>query len=402
MPKRSKGPRLCIEPARPRRGRRPAEPARWVIRDGQRKRSTGIRAGKAGIPQGAKDALRDYLNSQAAPRIRDRDPTAVAIADVIATYIEDVAPHHARPKETAQRLETVLDFFGDDNLDKLNKARCEEYEAARGYLGVARRELEDLRAAVRHHWEKGLCSSLTPVVLPERGESRERWLTRQEAARLLLAAWRLTQSWKGRESQRKTAQHVARFILAGLYTCRRHGAITGAALSPMVGRGWIDVEHGVFYGRRNERRASGKRRKVKKRQTSIRVPPRLLAHVRRWKRLRISINFLIEWQSEPVNKVNKAFRAAVKAAGLGRDVTPHTLRHTGITWLAQAGVPPHEICGFASITMEMFERVYAHHHPDYQKNAVNALSRTRQLPDRMGVNKRGQSESKVVSFAGKH
>jgi hypothetical protein len=62
---------------------------------------------------------------------------------------------------------------------------------ARGHKAAARRELEDLRAAVRHHWEAGLCTALTPVVLPENGEARERWLTRAEAARLIRAAWRL-------------------------------------------------------------------------------------------------------------------------------------------------------------------------------------------------------------------
>ena len=56
-------------------------------------------------------------------------------------------------------------------------------------------------------------------------------------------------------------------------------------------------------------------------------------------------------------------------------MVPHTLRHTAITWQAQLGVPMHEICGFFGITPEMFERVYGHHHPDYQANAVNALSR---------------------------
>src|SRR6202040_1635406 len=78
-------------------------------------------------------------------------------------------------------------------------------------------------------------------------------------------------------------------------------------------------------------------------------------------------------------------------AGLGPDVTPHTLRHTAITWQAQLGVPPHEICGFFGITLEVFERVYGHHHPDYQSNAVNALSRSRQKSDRYNETKREQA-----------
>lgn len=173
-------------------------------------------------------------------------------------------------------------------------------------------------------------------------------------------------------------------------------------MQPTVGTGWLDTEQGVFFGRPAVRKTRTKRKKIKKRQDSIRIPPRFLAHVRRWRRRKISNRFLIEYQFEPVGKVNKAFRAVGKAAGFGLDVTPHTFKHTGVTWLAQAGVPPHEICGFANITMEVFERVYAHHHPDYQKNAVNALSRPRQLPDRISGTEREQRAANVVALAGKH
>ena len=185
-----------------------------------------------------------------------------------------------------------------------------------------------------------MCSAVTPVVLPDKSTPRERWLTRNEAARLLWAAWRLRQQWKGERSDRATAKHVARFIIAGLHTGTRAGAICGAALRPTIGHGWIDAEHGIFY-----RQPAGKKQS-KKRQPSIRMPPRFLVHVRRWMRLKLARNFLIEWEGEPVKRINKAFRTAVRAAGLGKDVSPHTLRHTAITWQAQLAVPVHEICGF--------------------------------------------------------
>ena len=86
------------------------EQAVWVIRDGSIKRSTGC--GPREIEQ-AEGRLRDYLNAKPTERIGDRDPSAVLIADVVAIYSEDVVRKHARPKETAARLENVLDFFGD-------------------------------------------------------------------------------------------------------------------------------------------------------------------------------------------------------------------------------------------------------------------------------------------------
>src|SRR5271163_3175407 len=170
--------------------------------------------------------------------LQDRDPAFVDIATVIAIYVEDVAHKHSRPKETAGRLGRILDFFGAKRLNYLNQKACESYVTARGSVAAARRELEDLRAAVRHHREAGLCIALTPVVLSDNGEPRERWLTRLEAARLLLAAWRLREKQGGKLTDRPTAKHVARFILTGLSLARgwvRFAALPSSLPLDMVG-----------------------------------------------------------------------------------------------------------------------------------------------------------------------
>jgi len=368
MPRHSKGARLWLQPARRDDHGRIIEQAVWCIRDGGGlKRSTGFGQGEAAE---AERALADYIAAKySAPRISNRNPAACKVADVVAIYAEEVAHKHGRPQETAARLGRILDFFGETMLADISRKACDAYVRQRGAQAAARRELEDLRAAIRHHWEAGLCAALTPVALPDRGQARERWLTRNEAARLLWAAWRLRQRWRDRPSDRTTAQHVARFILVGLYTGTRAGAVCGAALLPTIGRGYVDLDIGVFY-----RRAAGAK-ETKKRQPPVRLPPRLLAHLRRWQRRRLALRSVIEWNGEPVRRINKAFRSVRQAAGLGPDVVPHTLRHTAITWQAQLGVPVHEICGFFGITPDMFNRVYGHHHPDYQANAVNALSR---------------------------
>ena len=88
-------------------------------------------------------------------------------------------------------------------------------------------------------------------------------------------------------------------------------------------------------------------------------------------------------QGEPVARINKAFRSLRRAAELGADVVPHTLRHTCATWLAQSGVPVWEAAGFLGISPETLERVYGHHHPDYQALATGATFRSvRQIGDR--------------------
>jgi integrase len=204
------------------------------------------------------------------------------------------------------------------------------------------------------------------VVLPPERPARERWLTRSEAARLILAAWRYREIQKGKPTDRRSLRHIAKFILVALYTGTRASTVCGAALHPTTGRGWIDVERGVFY-----RRPTG-RLETKKRQPPVPLPPGLLAHLRRWKRQGQA--FAVEWNRSPVTAVKKAFAHAVADAGLGPDVTPHVLRHTAATWLMQSGVDIWEAAGFVGMTVEMLSQRYGHHHPAHLERAKNSFS----------------------------
>src|SRR5262249_43758391 len=138
---------------------------------------------------------------------------------------------------------------------------------------AARRELEDLRAAINHHRREGLCSEIVAVALPEKAPGREVWLTRAQAARLIWAAWRARQVMRDGVTARGVGRHTARFVLVGLYSGTRHAAICAASPHVAIGRGYIDLERGVFH--RRQRGA----RETKKRQPPARLPDRLLAHL---------------------------------------------------------------------------------------------------------------------------
>ncbi|WP_184123295.1 tyrosine-type recombinase/integrase [Roseospira marina] len=70
--------------------------------------------------------------------------------------------------------------------------------------------------------------------------------------------------------------------------------------------------------------------------------------------------------------VKKAFASACRRAGLS-DVTPHVLRHTCGTWLAQGGVPLWEVAGYLGHTMARTTELYAHHSPDHMNRAAAVL-----------------------------
>jgi integrase len=370
-----------------------------------------VRSARARLQKIARAPSSDYLADKYQPsRTRGRSADQILIADVLQIYLEDIAHKHGREYETKQRVLALDAWWGDRTLADVTGKTCRDYVKHRTSLpwkssrpestgrpprmvttAAPRRELADLRAAINHHRREGLCSEVVSVLLPESAPARERWLTRSEAARLLWAAWRARHAVPGRQKKRAVGKHVARFILVGLYTGSRSAAICSAALAPAIGRGHVDLEHGVFY-----RRAAGER-ETKKRQPAVRLPPRLIAHLRRWQRLGIAKHAVVEWDAKPVKTVRKSFAAAARAAGLGREVTPHILRHTCATWLMQNGADRWHAAGFLGMTMHMLERVYGHHHPDHQASAIDALGR--QDGDRLTMNKARQTSSSVIKIA---
>ncbi len=202
MPRPPKGTRLWLEPAEIDRDGKIVRHASWVIRDGSRKLRTGRpREDRAGAEQD----LAQFIAAKYQPaRDGGRHPAQVLVLDVLNIYLADKAGKHARPDETKQRLLTLADFWQPFMLADVNGPRCREYVTWRVgqpwkssspehtgrpprlvTVAAARRELEDLRAAINHHRREGLCSEIVCVVLPEKSHARETWLTRSEVARLI-------------------------------------------------------------------------------------------------------------------------------------------------------------------------------------------------------------------------
>ena len=99
--------------------------------------------------------------------------------------MDDCGHRQANLKRFRGRIARLNEYWGGKALATVTGATCRQYARDRGNRGGARRDLEDLRAAINHHAKEGLHRGVVRVVLPEKGQPRERWLTRQEAARLL-------------------------------------------------------------------------------------------------------------------------------------------------------------------------------------------------------------------------
>jgi integrase len=382
-----KGPRLWLQPER-KNANGSVERSRWIIRDGSLKRSTGCAPDDLA---GAERALAEHIAQKHDPRRNAGDPSKVSIIDILTIYARDIAPNHARPKETASKIERLASWWGNPataraharraglptphlngTVSDVTTANCRAYVDFVGFKRSASRDLEILRAALNHARRERVLDVVVDVHLPGGSVARDRWLTRSELALLLWTAWRSRRAANGRSGEQddwQTRRHLVQFILLATYTGSRRGDVLNACFEQRPGCGYIDLERGVWV-----RKPAGKVATAK-RQPAIPLPAPLLAHLRQWRRQ--GQTFVVEFNGRRVDNISKAFRNLVKECGLGSDVVPHTLRHTGVTWGMQSGMDIWLASGYFGMTVEVLLNVYGHHHPDHLREAATKMARPR-------------------------
>ena len=124
----------------------------------------------------AEEQLAAYIASRYQPSRKERDIELIDIADVLSVYEADLlAARLANPASNSTRvLERLNDFWGARKLADVTGETCREYVRVRGGAGGARRDLEDLRAAINHHAKEGLHRGIVAGRLPPRGCHRAR------------------------------------------------------------------------------------------------------------------------------------------------------------------------------------------------------------------------------------
>src|SRR6266542_1035955 len=358
MPPRPKPPRLWHRPA----GR--DRQAAWFILDRDaRNRRLQVSLG-TGDRSEAEQALAHYLadkHQQQTSLSSVRDPSRIRIADVLTIYARDVVPRHSSPVASKHRLLRILDFFGGMMLGDVNGQVCRRYTERQNTDSVARRDLEELKAAISHHRREGLHDRIISVWLPPQRPARERFLTRDEAARLLMTAW-----------PRPGCKHIARFILVALYSGRRTSVVCGASFQREPGRSFVDLRRGLLLPPERVRQG-------KKRNPPIPLPDRLLAHLRRW-HTKNGQRYAVEWNGhQPIKRI-RVFGEVARAAGLDEHVIAHTLRHTAASWLMMAGVNAFEASKYLGMSVRILEQVYGHLRPEQMQDVKAAFSRPRRAP----------------------
>ena len=251
----------------------------------------------------------------------------------------------------------LVPFFRDVPLDKLASFDLERYKKARQGEGVSPGTINRELAALSHLFNKAVdwkWISHRPCRIVRLGENRGRitYLTVEQALRLLDAA------------RADRCEHIFPFVLVALETSMRKSEVLSIRLEH------IDLERRIIY--------------VPKAKAGAREQPitaRLVEFLRGYMEATkppeqawlfpsaSSRSGHVEWIEEP-------FRRIVEEAGLKPgDVVPHTLRHTAITHLVQAGVDlptVQRISGHR--TLQMVVR-YSHQNGEHIQAAMDKLER---------------------------
>jgi hypothetical protein len=405
MGRRRKGARLYLRAGRihPKTGREIAPV--YFIRDGQKNVSTGF--GPDRLAE-AEAALADYLTARNTPpptKSRASEPEDVLIDEVVALYATEKAPGAADPGSVASRLNCILDWWGGKTLGDIRRSTCLAYvahrcaqpiktfkdpsKARRPTPAAARRELEDLAAAVSYWAGEHPLTRKPEFTYPPTTTTSRDALSREQAAALLRAARGARLNAAGRwvpiaTSTKANRKHLVRFLLLGFYTGSRPGILPKLRWEPSDDSAWVDLERGWIF-----RRGRLEADHPTKRRPLIRIPKALHAHMVRWRRhdealsaerAKVGlapITTVLHHGGRPIRgRIRKGYKSIVADAGVPAEVTPHWHRHSCATWLMETDIPIRRISQYLGMTPRTLERVYGHLRPDFQSDIGQALSRS--------------------------
>tara|TARA_R110000868_G_scaffold273500_1_gene532707 strand:+ start:631 stop:1599 length:969 start_codon:yes stop_codon:yes gene_type:complete len=307
-----------------------------VIYDGPNRRRVGLKATDRFQATAEAAELVGHIE-QRKPRQR------LTVGQIVEAYLEqseaiwkDIERHHWKSARV---------YFEKLGVSDVDERVCKLFAAKDGRKpGSTRKSLSTIRAALRWAERKALIEKAPHIWLPPAPPPRDRRLSREEFAQLELAA--------------DTTPHLSAFIGIARFTAARAGAILSLR--------WEQID---FAQRRITLGGSGRQ----KRRAVVPLHPDLA-----WRlvlmREAAETDHVIEWAGKPVRSIKNAFRKAVERAGLDKSVTPHVIRHTSASWMAQAGIPMAEISAvLGHRDSRTTERIYAKFSPEYLQRAVRAL-----------------------------
>ncbi len=255
--------------------------------------------------------------------------------------------HKKSIEDDKEHLRWLYPFLEGRYLDEINREMVEKIRAAKLKTGVTEsrvnRVMATLRAILRRAWLHWEWIDKAPFVrMAPQPPKRVRWLTHEEAARLL-------------DALPEHLRYMTEFAL-----------LTGLRESNVTDLEWkqVDIPNGVAWIYPDKMK-TGRGLGVPLSDQAISILTELRgAHP----------SHVFTYEGKPVQRVNNTgWRKTLKRVGI-TNFRFHDVRHTWASWHVQSGTPLHvlqELGGWANIKMV---QIYAHLSPKHLSDYANAVS----------------------------
>lgn len=277
-----------------------------------------------------------------------KQPARLTVGSMIDDYLrEHVDVSCAAPKRqhfAAARLRAFFDTYSAADVDI---AACRRYMDHRRAMGVTdatiRRELSALAAAMKHavKWKRLARNDLPVIEHPDDSDPKTLVLSRAQIMAIADAG----------------TPEVRLFTLIAYFTASRRAAVETLS--------WfqVDLERGMIA------LAKPGERKTNKRRPDVPIDQELYPHLAAAREAART-----EWVlGAPINRY-RPWKEAAKAAGAPAEATPHTLRHSRVTHLLEAGVDIWSVAKLVGDRVQTIDRVYGHASMDHLKKVLREKS----------------------------
>ncbi|MBO6505114.1 MAG: site-specific integrase [Kordiimonadaceae bacterium] len=237
--------------------------------------------------------------------------------------------------------------FGNLRPEQLSLPLLSRFREQYNYVPAMLREyLLEMKTTLQMAVNHNIIDRAPPILLPPKSPPRDRFLTKKEAEALWNAAY---------------SAHVKLFIQLSL--------VTGARKEALLQLTWDRVnliDARIDFNDPN-RPITNKRRPLSP------ITQETVATLKTAKQF-AETSHVIEFNGKPLKDIKKGFALAAQKAGL-EGVTPHTLKHTAISWLAQGGRPIEGISAMTGTNANTVRRIYQKFAPEYLQEEAEILAK---------------------------
>jgi integrase len=314
--------------------------AEWRDPDGRRRRaSLGTKS--------EREALERVRGLDARLKA-ERQPAVLTVRHVWEGKQSSLGTRSAAMAMTS-RGKSILPHFGAMRADLITEAAVDSFiddRRAAGKLdGTIIAQLKSLRASLKWAYQRGLIHRAPFIRLPSAPAPKDLRLTREQAARFLAAC---------------DYPHLRLFVIIALTTGARKQAILDLTWER------VDFDRGLIHLKDPDRTHHSKRRPTVPMNATLRRAL-LEAHAG------ATTEHVLEWAGHRLTEIKDAFHVAAVKAGVPW-CTPHVLRHSCASWLAESGASMDEIAqllGHADTRITF--QTYARMSPSYLRKVTSAL-----------------------------